>query len=236
MVVLDFCGTWALTSEGNIRSQVFDDMVRENISCTPFFKKYTLIVVLLNTVSHGELLVDHLFSHMFFKDYCRIDYIIKCREPIISSSDSVFEELCVEACMIFKVKMAHFGVEVSQLLTTDVSTRVVRKLNSCLSICLDDVCFYLWPAFQALTDNAVVSWGLDVIFLDCRLTRGVWIITEDKNSVISALLNCIFKNDGVIIDNLNGTVINLHLIHAYKSINSRIDYNWWAFANHKYIM
>jgi len=162
---------------------------------------------------------------MFFKDYCRINDIIKRREPIIASSDSVLEELCVEPCMIFEVKMAHFGVEVSQLLTTDVSTSVVRKLNSCLTIGFDDVCFYLWPAFQTLADNSVVSRGLDIIFLDCWLTRGVWIVTEYKNSVICTLLNCIFKNDGVIIDNLNSTVINLHLIHTYKSINSSIDNN-----------
>jgi hypothetical protein len=110
-------------------------------------------------------------------------------------------------------------------LATDMSTSVVRKLNSCFTIGLDDVCFYLWPAFQTLANNAIVSRGFYVIFLDCWLTRGIWIVTEDKNSIISALLNCVFKNDRVIIDNLNGTVINLHLIHSNKSIDSGIDNN-----------
>jgi hypothetical protein len=49
--------------------------------------------------------------------------------------------------MVFEVEVAHFGVEVSQLLTTYVSASVVGELDSGLTVGFDDVRFYLGPAF-----------------------------------------------------------------------------------------
>ena len=70
-----------------------------------------------------------------------------------------------------------------------------------------------------------MSGGFDVVFLNCWLAWGIHITTNYQNSVISTLLDCVFKNDRVIVDNLNGTVIDLHFIHSYESIDPRVDDN-----------
>ena len=59
--------------------------------------------------------------------------------------------------MVFEIKVAHFGVEIGQLLTADVSAGAVRKLYSCLSVGFDDVGFYLRPALNTLANDSIVS-------------------------------------------------------------------------------
>jgi hypothetical protein len=94
---------------------------------------------------------------MFLKDNSSINDIIESRESIVSCSNSVFKELSIEPSMIFEIKVAHFSIEISQLLTTNMSTGVVRKLNSCLTIGFDNIGFNLRPAFRTLTNDSVMS-------------------------------------------------------------------------------
>ena len=236
MVVLNLGRSWALSSKSNIRSQILDDMVRKDISCASLFQKNTLVVILLDAVAHWVLLIYHLFSDMLLEDHGCVNDIIEGWESIVSWSHGVLEQLSIKTSVVFEIKVAHLGVEIGQLLTADVSAGAVRKLYSCLSVGFDDVGFYLRPALNTLANDSIVSWGLDVIFLDCGLARCVGVVAEDKNSIIRTLLNGILKNDRVIVDDFNSTVIYLHLIHSNKSINSGIDNNGRAFANHKHIV
>lgn len=91
--------------------------------------------------------------------------------------------------------MTHLSVEVSQLLPTNVCTCVVTELDASFSVSLDNIGFDLWPALKTLANNTIVGRGLDVILLYRWLARGVWIVAEDQDTVICALLNCILEDD-----------------------------------------
>jgi hypothetical protein len=236
VVVLDLGGSRSFSSQSDIGSEILGNVVRKDVSSTTLFQEDALVVILLNTVAHGVFLVDHLFSDMLFEDDCSIYDIVECRETIIVKVDSFLKELCIIPSKFFEVQVAHLCVEICELVTTDVSAGIFCKFNTSFTIGFDDICSNLWPASGTLANNSIMSWSLNIIFLNCWLTWSGRIITSNQYPIIRTLLNGVFKNDRIIIDKLNCTFVNLHLVHSNKGINRGVNYNCGALANHENIV
>jgi len=114
-----------------------------------------------------------------------------------------------------------------------MSSCIISNLDASLPVCFNNIWLYERLAVVAFANDAVVSGGLYVVLLDDWAARILVSIALDLYAINVAFLNSILEDDGTIVDELYGHIVNLHLVKGNKGINSCVYNDTAALADHE---
>mmetsp|Transcript_11521 Transcript_11521/g.19487 ORF Transcript_11521/g.19487 Transcript_11521/m.19487 type:complete len:252 (-) Transcript_11521:259-1014(-) len=203
----------ALSAESNIGLDVLEQVVGVDLCGTALLKENSLAVVLDDGVALGNLGVVDVLEHKFLELDRGLEHFVEGHEGVdIPVSYAVLEKLEVEVLQIFAVLVRPLQVQVIEEGAADVGLGVVHYANASFAVGLDDVGLDVGVALGALADNSVVGRGLYIVLLDEGAGRVSARVADDFDAVVVALLDGVLKDDGLVVDDLDAHVVDLHLV------------------------
>ena len=179
-------------------------MVGSNVSSSAFFKKNALATVLLDRVAQRHRFIHQISNHTL-SELLSCFFNLRVREFVVFPKTYLLNWVCKLLFVFAVVQLLPVDVQVIQSRPSDFCLSPVLKFDAWLAVLLYYVCANQRSAVQTRAQDAVVSWSLDVVFLNywtsLDVVFAIWCALY-SDSLIMTFLKCIFENIRIVIDQL----------------------------------